>query len=200
MARRIHVQHGGIESTFEFQKIDRARLYGKRRRIVLDDEGELCVKAELSEDGVTLLRSGMTMQAYFDDTGEWVEHNQLVGIDSEGEVVPKVNSTLGVAQDLTPATPGDLSQSKVLAVYFLENTEVDAGLLKALAKGEIFQFPFSYRGDYSMDTAFLLSNDSGTFVLVTRPSDPNWCELASNVANDFDEDEVGDDDLDFEMF
>ena len=200
MARQILVQWNDAESTFDFSKIDRAKLYGKRKRMVLDPDGEPCVSAELSEDGTTIIRSGMTISAYFDEGGEWVEHGKLVGLNEEGEEVPQVPSTLGVVQVLAEATPEELSQNQTLAVYALTDAEVDAELAKSLTSGAIYKFPFNYRTGYSADVAFLLANSSGTYVIVTREAQPEWCELKQAAVQNFDDSNDLDDDLDFEMF
>ena len=39
------------ESTFSFAKLDRAKLYGTRRRVVLGPDDETCQRAQLTEDG-----------------------------------------------------------------------------------------------------------------------------------------------------
>jgi hypothetical protein len=200
MARQINVIKDGTESVFDFKKVDRAKLYGKRRRVVLDEEGQDCVKAELSEDGSTIIKSGMTMQAYFDPEGEWVESSRLVGLNEEGEPVEKVPSTLGVAQELEEVEPGALSQNQMVSVYHLTAVDFDDKLKAALDGGSIFRFAFNYRGDYSAETGFLLSNSEGVFVLVTKAATPEWCHLKAAVVENFADDSEIDDDLDFEMF
>jgi len=200
MARQINVIRNGTESVFEFKKIDRAKLYGKRKRIVLDEEGESCVKAELSEDGSTIIRSGMTQQAYFDSEGEWVASNRLVGLDEEGNPAEKVPSTLGVAQELEEVEPGALSQNLMISVYHLTGVDFEEALEADLKAGKIFRFPFNYRADYSAEEGFLLSNKEGVFVLVTKAATPEWCSLKAAVADTFSEESELDDDLDFEMF
>lgn len=200
MARQINVIKDGSESIFDFKKIDRAKLYGKRRRIVLDEDGETCIKAELSEDGSTIIKSGMTMQAYFDPDGEWVENSRLVGVDLEGKLVAKVASTLGVGQDIEEVEPGAVSQNHMVAVYHLSAVELDDSLKSALDAGTIFRVPYNYRADYSAETAFLLGNKEGIFLLVTKAATPEWCQLKTAAVESFSDDADIDDDLDFEMF
>lgn len=192
----------GKESVFDFSKVDRAKLYGKRKRLVLDDQGKTCVKAELSEDGATIIKSGMTMQAYFDEQGEWVENRRLVGLDENDQPVDLVPSTLGKAQELEESSPEALAQNQMISVYHLSGVEpaCNAELQSALHAGSIFRFPFNYRGDYACETAFLLSNDDGVFVLTTLDVTPEWCALETLVAEDFSDSGDFDDDLDFEMF
>ena len=200
MARQINVLRDGNESIFDFKKIDRTKLYGKRKRVVLDEDGQSCVKAEISEDGSTIIKSGMTMQAYFDPENEWVESSRLVGLNEDGEPVEKVPSTLGVAQELEEVDPGALSQNLMVSVYHLSGVDVDAKLQKDLEAGSIFRFSFNYRGDYSAETGFLLSNSEGIFVLVTKAATPEWCTIKAVAVESFTDESEIDDDLDFEMF
>jgi len=200
MARQINVIKDGTESIFDFKKVDRTKLYGKRKRVVLDEDGENCVKAEISEDGSSIIRSGMTMQAYFDPEGEWVENSRIVGLDEQGNPVDKVPSTLGVGQPLEEVEPGVLSQNQTIAVYHLSPVDFDESLKTQLDAGSIFRFPFNYRADYSAEVGFLLSNDAGVFVLVTKAATPQWCQLKAVAVESFTDDSEIDDDLDFEMF
>jgi len=82
LAKPIIVSLGGAESTFSFTKLDRSKLYGTRRRIVLGPDGEPCQRAQLTEDGSLLLRSGMTSQGYFDDSGNLISQSDFVGISA----------------------------------------------------------------------------------------------------------------------
>ena len=86
MAKPIVVNLGGNESRFSFSKLSRSKLYGKKRRVVLDPDGNPCAKAALTEDGSMLLKSGMTGQGYFDGGGRLHERGSLVGIDADGNV------------------------------------------------------------------------------------------------------------------
>src|SRR5690606_24101275 len=55
MARAIVVAHGGRESRFAFQPIDRSKLYGARKRMIVDENGEPCIAGYLAVDGSVLL-------------------------------------------------------------------------------------------------------------------------------------------------
>jgi hypothetical protein len=202
MARTIILKSGGATSTFGFQRVDRTKLYGVRRRIAMDPDGNICERAALTDDGALLLRKGMTAQGYFDSGGRWIASRDLVGLDDQGQALEPVPSTLGVAQELQgPLPPQELLDLQVNAVYALDEQEVDPGLKQALEQGKIFRFPFNYRSDFRAEVAFLMANDSGVFALVGQPAEPLWCELEIAAA-DLDED--GEDDLDgdfdFEMF
>ena len=200
MAKPIIVSFGGVQSNFDHEKLDRAKLYGRRQRQVLDPEGQRCEKAELTRDGTLLVRSGMTAQGYFDDSGAWVPNNRLVGLDAAGNPVPLQPSTLGEPQTLQgPVAPTELLDLAVRSVYVLSPEGLDPKLEAELKAGKIYKFTFNYRADYKPELAFLVGNASGYFALVGEPSESDWLELQTVVAEAADEAD-DDEELDFEMF
>ena len=200
MARNIVVALDGEESSFDFKPVDRAALYGKRRRVALDRDGELCSRASLTEDGSILIKSGMTAQGYFDEAGQTYKLADLVAYGSDGKELPKVASTLGVSQQLRgPISPTELLDTRIGSVYTLSPEALAPALEAKLVGGAIFAFPFNYRDDFGAENAFLLANDNGFFALIGVPLQHEWVsleELAELPASDDD----SDDELDFEMF
>lgn len=77
MAKTINISYMGEEAIFGYKPIDRGALYGKRKRVPFDAEGNECAKASLLDDGSLLIRSGMTAQGYFDAQGNWVPQGEL---------------------------------------------------------------------------------------------------------------------------
>ena len=202
MAKPIVVVLEKSESTFSFVKLDRAKLYGTRRRIVLGPDDETCQRAQLTEDGSLLLRSGMTSQGYFDDSGNLISQSDFVGISADGSIVERQPSTLGVAQELAgPVGEEEVLNLELTTVYHATAEEIDPSLEKKLKKGEVFRFPLNYYADFQTETAYLLLNDEGYFVLVGVPADPQWSEPQVVSSEVFESEDLGgDDDLDFEMF
>ncbi len=202
MARQIVVTFGGAPTAFDFKKVDRAALYGRRRRVPLDPSGGPCTRAELTADGGYLLRPGMAGQGYVDGDGQWYVAKDLQPVDSQGRAAPVHDSTLGVEQALTPVGPEALLDARVQSVYALDAAEIDPALAAALAAGELFAFDFAYRGGGKLDRGILLSNDHGLWALITQPVSPEWCSLTSQVIEDWSAEVADDfdDDLDFEMF
>ena len=202
MAKPIVVVLEKSESTFSFVKLDRAKLYGTRRRIVLGPDDETCQRAQLTEDGSLLLRSGMTSQGYFDDSGNLISQSDFVGISADGSIVERQPSTLGVAQELAgPVGEEEVLNLELTTVYHATAKEIDPSLEKKLKKGEVFRFPLNYYADFQTETAYLLLNDEGYFVLVGVPADPQWSEPQVVPSEVFESEDLGgDDDLDFEMF
>ena len=203
MAKQILLKHGDDVASFDFKKLARDKIYGKRTRVMLDNDGEPCSRASLTADGSLLIEAGMTAQGYFDDEGTWIENKALVGLDPDGNVVDAVPSTLGVAQDLTgPVDPTELMDARIYAIYMLDAADLSDDLRARLEGGEIFSAPFNYRPDYRPEVSFILHNDEGLFALVGNPAEPAWVDLdlpAAPVVEEEDDD-FDDDDIDFDMF
>ena len=200
MARTIIVSLDGAESSFGFSRLDRAKLYATRKRLPLDSKGNPCKRAELADDGSMLISSGMTGQGYFDESGRWVATKELVGIDDDGNEVELQPTTMGVAQELEEVGPEAVLDASTGSIYMLDAQEVDDALKKALDDGKIYRFPFNLRADYHMETAYMLSNDHGIFVLLGDTVDTPWCELEKPAVLIEDDEDTDDSELDFEMF
>lgn len=203
MARReIVVSYGGEESAFKFAKVDRAKLYGRKERVILDESGERCVPAYLTPDGAALVPPGGTAHVYVDEAFETIERSDLSAVDDDGAPLEVIPSTLGVPQPLEPARPERLLDHVVASVYQLGADALGPELQRALADGELFECRYNYRDGYDPDALFLLQNDEGIFALVARPSGfaflareapPADDEVASDELDDLE------DDLDFSM-
>jgi len=199
MAKLILINYQGEEAQFSHKKVDRSKLYGSRKRIPLDPSGENCLRCELSDDGSTLIMSGMTSQGYFDSDINWIPNKELIGMDSSGKVLDKVPATLGVAQDGVLSELESLLDLAVDSIYQLDPEEVPQSIQTVLESGKAISFPFNYREDYHAESAYLVLNDEGYFALIGNPIKPEWMELDQIVEETF-ESEAEDDDLDFEMF
>ncbi|MCA9607272.1 MAG: hypothetical protein KC619_16820 [Myxococcales bacterium] len=200
--REIVVTLDGEESSFKFAKVDREKLYGKKERVILDENGNRCVAAFLTADGAALVPPGGTAHVYVDETFDTIERKDLRAVDDEGEALEPSPSTLGVAQALAPATAERLLDHVIASVYALSAESLGDGLAKALAGGAIFECAYQYREGYDTDALFLLQNDEGVFGLVGRPSGFEYLEREASVAEalgvEDEEDDLGDD-FDFSM-
>ena len=199
MARTLTLQFQGEESSFVFSKLERRKLYGSRRRVAMDSGGAPCKRASLTEDGRFLLQRGMSAQGYFTESGRWVPNSELVGL-KDGVVVERVESTLKTTQMLVESDPQSVLDCRLTSVYMLEPAEVSPTLLGALEAGKTFTFPFNYRSDLHAETAYLVANKGGVFVLVGHDTTPQWLESAAPPPIIDDSDAGDDDELDFEMF
>lgn len=198
MAKPIIVSLKAESSSFQFQKLERQKLYGVRRRIPIDANGFPCSRAALTDDGAVLLTSGMTAQGWFDAQGRQVEASAIGARSSDGTPLDLVPSTLGEEQILEGPVPAtEVLDLAVSSVYRLEAESITDSLAASLGAGEVWRFHFNYRPDYRAETAYLIGSEEGIFALIGLPTQPNF--LASNAPPPSDDDDDAADDLDFEM-
>ena len=57
MAKPVILRSNNQEYSFDSIKVDRAKLYGVRKRLPVDLKGHPCVKASLASDGANLQAS-----------------------------------------------------------------------------------------------------------------------------------------------
>ena len=205
MARAIVVTRGGAEkeSRFTFSAIDRDKLYGRRRKVVVDERGQPCVSAHLTLDGQTLLLPESRAMLYLDERGDVVDRASLVAVDASGAPVPKLDSTLDVAQPLFGPIPAErVLDHDIVAAYQISSEgpdALDAELVDSLARGEIWETVFNYMPGYERNTLFLLKGTDGLYGLVAQAAALAWVNKEQPPPAP-DEDPLGDDELDFSMF
>jgi hypothetical protein len=195
MARSIVVKLGDEQSTFGFTKVEREKLYGKKERVVVDETGRECDTAWLTPDGALLVPMGGTAHLWVDERWDAREQSDRLAVDPSGQPLPVNESTLGVVQTLREIDARRVLEIVTTNVYQLDAEAIGATLAAALKEGRIFELPFAYRDGYERDTAILLANDDGTFVLVGQPS--GFEMLARDVV--FTEEPAGPDELDGDL-
>ncbi|MBX7195383.1 MAG: hypothetical protein K1X94_25230 [Sandaracinaceae bacterium] len=200
MAKNIVVRWGGEESALPFSKVEREKLYGKKDRIVVDEQGRTCSSAWLTADGSALVLSGGTAHVNVDDKWTAYEQEERRAVDLEGHPLETKPSTLGVAQELVEASVDRMLDCTTSVVYQLEIDTIGPALLAALGAGKILEAPFLYRDGLTPDAVFLLKNDEGVFALVGRPTGFDFVrrEALPEPETAEQEDEL-DADLDFSM-
>jgi hypothetical protein len=199
MAKEIVVNLGGKESTFTYKPVDRASLYGKRKRVLLDSAGEPCSRASLLDDGSLLIKSGMTAQGYYLSDGRSYKLAELEGFDLDGKPLNKVASTLGVAQELAEISPEDALNISQQTFYALEASSIDDELKSSLDQGKIYRFSFNYREDYLAAQALLVANENGYFAIIGNKVEHEWVSFQAVVDLPPESDD-SEEELDFEMF
>jgi len=200
MAKTINVSLNGEKAVFGFKPIDRSALYGRRRRVAFDVEGNECSKASLLSDGSLLLQSGMTAQGYFLGDGTWVPQSELSAISVDGKPLDLHSSIVGVEVPLTEVAPQEALSISFSNTYLLEAEEFSPKLKEALDSGKIFSFPFNVKEDYNVETGLLVGNESGYFALIGNKVDYQVCTLEQVATVSEDSSDSSNDDLDFEMF
>ena len=200
MAKTTNVVLNGEKAVFTYKPIDRTDLYGRRRRVAFDTEGNECSKASLLSDGSLLLQSGMTAQGYFQNDGTWVPQSELSAISPDGKPLELYPSTVGVEVELEEVTPQEALSFSFSNTYLLEPDELSPRLKELLDSGKIFSFPFNVKEDYNVETGFLVGNDTAYFALIGNRVEYKMCTLAEIATVSDENSDSSSDDLDFEMF
>jgi len=198
MARALVFNHDGEVSRFGLAKHAREKLYGTRRRVVVDEQGRECERGLLSDDGSLLLPPGSVAMMYLDEQLDVVERADLRTVDEAGTVVERVGSTLDKEVPLRAVPLETLLDYVTSVVYLLDADAVGPALAAALARGEVFQGVFSYTDGFDLHDLFLVQNDEGTWALVGRPTGFEWLRRAVPPPAP-DDDALFEDDLDFGM-
>lgn len=200
MAREIVLNLGGEVSHLPITRVNRSKLYGRKRRVIVDQAGEPCVAGLLTRDGSALIPSGGVANIYTDDHYHVVERKDLQAVDADGNPVEPVPSTLGVELELEgPVDPTVVLDHVTSAVYQLDAEEIGAKLKESLENGDIYKFRFSYRSGFSDSPAFVVANDAGFFALVGDPSGFEFIYRDVAVEEDEDDTDPFEDDFDFSM-
>ena len=199
--REIVLRYGEEESRFDFTKVDRSKLYGRRERVILDEHGDRCVAAFLTADGAALVPPGGTAHIYVDEHFDTVERSELRAVDEQGDELPIAPSTLGEPQALEPVQATRILDHVVQSVYELSPTTLGEALKNALADGELFESVYNYREGYDPDALFLVQTGEGIFGLVAKPTGFELLEREPPPAEEPETDEADEleDDLDFSM-
>jgi hypothetical protein len=203
LSRTIQIAFGGEVSSFDFTKVDRGKLYGRKTRVCLDAAGRECAEARLTEDGCHILPNGTTASLYINERGDAVSSKMLVALDSDGQPLPLLPSTLDAPQDVSEPVPlDDILAHKVTAVYQLDDAAISPALESALSRGDIFRVPFRYRPSCHDNPAFLLKNDEGTFLLVAEPAAFDFLGYDAVATEPVDDEMYNDapDDFEFGIF
>lgn len=201
MARTIVVNFEGEVSEFGLNRLTRDKIYGRKLRVVVDEDGEPTETAYLTRDGSALLLKGAMASVYVDDEYDVTERSELLAVDADGNPIEPEDSTLGVEQPLEgPIDPRRLLDHNAKAVYELHADALGEKLRTLLEEGEIFETIFNYRKSFDVHPLFLLKNDDGFFAVVGEEAPFEFLRKEQvAVIDDDDEDPFDDDELDFSM-
>lgn len=202
MARPLVLSLDGQEFQVTLVKIDREKLYGKIDIEAFDDKGREANLRVLAADGKTLIDKGGTALATITDKGDSIDRNDLVPVNADGEKIEQVQSSFTQTNILEPATVEDYFLQIVKSVYIVgpyENAKI-SDLHDQLSTGEIYTFPFSWRGGVEYDNAFLIGADGEAFMVVGKKAEFQFIKLnQAAVLENTEEEEISADDLDFDL-
>jgi hypothetical protein len=202
MARPLVLSLDGQKFSVGIRKIDREQLYGSIEIEAFDEKKNPATLMVLAADGRTLLDKGGTALATLDEKGNSVERPTLRPVNSKGKPIKPVPSSFDKTNVLKKATPEEYLSQVVKSVYHIRPYgEEDIGyLLDHVTAGNIYQFPFSYRGGTEYDNALVIGNQSDAFMIVGKQAAFQFAKLNQMaVLDSFEEEEISGDDIDFDL-
>jgi hypothetical protein len=202
MARPLVLNLDGEEFSISISKIDREDLYGSIEIEAFDEKGNPAALMVLAADGKTLLDKGGTALATVDEKGNSVERNTLKSVSLEGKPLEAVESSFNIVNKLKKAEVEDYLSQVVKSIYVIEPFE--AGDIKLLldhvSTGQIYSFPFSYRGGTEYDNAFIIGNKTDAFMITGKEARFQFAKLnQAAVLDSVEEQEISADDIDFDL-
>ncbi len=207
MARKLEFIFGNETFTVEINKIDRTKIYGRVATEVFDARDEKCDLATLARDGRTIIPFGGTASGYVNTEGLWIDRNDLVPINRDGDTIEEVPSSFSApTQIIEEVTIEEFLDHPIRLSYHLDVEALSDSLSKKLKDGTIFKFPFSYRGGIYYDPAFLMADLEGElWMLIGHTSDIEFvgyeqAAICAARAQELGDDDSGDrDSFDFDM-
>lgn len=197
MPRLIVLEFKGKESKFNFKKINRSSLYGKKKRIFLDEFNKECISAIIDTSFGLIIHSGDASSVYIDEQKNFINKDDISGIDSKGNLVKRIPSTLNVPQKLHVINEEYILDFDCSSLYYLEEEVIEKDLQTSLNNGDIYNFDFNYYSDFNIEKGIILKNEKGYFALVGKETSHSWSNKEENLAEHFESSE--DLDIDFEM-
>lgn len=201
MPKQLRFSLDGEESAFEITKIDRSRLYGYKETEVLDENGLRCEFAVLADDGSTVVGGGDVGMGFLTVDGRWASRKELTPVNIEGDEIQPVGSSFDRVTELGQVVDADeFLTHDIRLVYALNAAALSGKLRDRLQAGEIFKFPYSYRGGLTADCGFLLQGaDGNLFLLVGEAFAIEFIGLRESAVP-LDDSAVDDDDfMSFDM-
>ena len=205
MGKELTFSIGGAEYSVGTAKLDRKQLYGAREKIALDDDGAECSLVSMSQCGTIIIPKGGTGLGMLSADGKWIDRSNIQTVTLDGQPATLIPSSYsGVVALQTKATPEELLDCSVAGIYRLDDTD---GLTAAVGN-DIYQFDYCYRDSYETTAAFVLVTENGgnrqLFMLIGTKNDYPFIgyeeiSVLEENGNEDDEDE-GDDGIDFSMF
>ena len=202
MARTLTLSLDGQEFPVYLAKVDRERLYGDVEIEAFDEKGSPASVKVIAADGKTLIDKGGTALATLSEDGDSIGRGDLRAVDPDGDPIDPVPSSFNQTNVLQRANVEDYLSQIVKSVYAIqpaEETSLDY-LNDHLAVGEMYSFPFSFRGGLEHDSAFVVGNGGDAFLVVGRQAALQFVRLNQAAALDsVEEAEISADDIDFEL-
>ena len=201
MPRTLIFSLDGEEFPVQLMKIDREKLYGKVEIEAFDEKGKPAEIKVLDADGQTLIDKGGTALIMVDEKGNSVDRSRLKAVDENGDPIERVPSSFDGPNVLKKAGIADYLDQIVKSVYLLSPADEPLDFLNDhLATGQLYSFPFSYRGGLEYDNAFVVGSRSEAFMIVGRPAALKFVSLNQATQLDaIEEKEISAEEIEFDL-
>ena len=201
MPRTLTLSLDGEEFDVRLVKIDRDKLYGSVEIEAFDEKGKPAEIKVLDADGRTLMDKGGTALVTVDEKGNSVDRSALRAVDEHGDPIEKVASSFDAPNVLKKGKIEEYLDQIVKSVYLLAPADGPIDLLHDhLADGQLYKFPFSYRGGIEHDNAFIVGSRSDAFMIVGRTAALKFVSLNQAAQLDaVEEKEIAAEEIDFDL-
>lgn len=201
MPRTLTLSLDGEEFDVQLVKIDREKLYGSVEIEAFDEKGKPAEIRVLDADGRTLMDKGGTALVTVDEKGNSVDRSTLKAVDEHGDPIEKVTSSFDAPNVLKKGEIEDYLDQIVKSVYLLRPADGPIDILNDhLAEGQLYRFPFSYRGGLEHDNAFIVGSRSDAFMVIGRTAELKFVSLNQAAQLDaVEEKEITGEEIDFDL-
>ena len=156
----------GASLSGELVKVTRAALYGESRIKVLGPDDEQLTKAAVPEDGgCYILKGEVKLAQKVNDEYSLAETEAVDPLT--GNPVEPTPSSFKVTPNFRRATADEVSLFEAQAVYLIQS-----GAELKLGPGDFFLGHFNYRAGLEKKDAAIVTNQTGTFLLVGHCKSP----------------------------
>jgi hypothetical protein len=190
-ATYLELTYQGQQARFGKSEINRARLYGQRKLVAVDDEGRECESALITCDGRYVLQSGCTADLYVNESGDVIARRDLMTT----EIATKLASAEAPSEIEGLVADSELLEYAVTRVHALYPVVVPAQLADALRSGSVFRLPCQRRSAPAETSSFLVGTETGAYLVQAEPHGFDYVDPEQHVSI-VDESDDDDDDLD----
>ena len=202
MAKALRLSLDVNEFDVMITRIDRDDLYGRVEIEAFDEKGKPAELKVLAADGKTLIEKGGSALEVVNEKGDSIDRSEMVPVDLDGDPLPKVESSFGQTNKLSKAEVDEYLGLVVKSIYILdpaEDSDIDY-LIDHLESGQMYKFPFSYRGGIEHDAAYIVGSGKDAFMIIGKDGEIDYLKLnQASVLEPQEEQEISADEISFDL-